>query len=575
MGLLHRTVPTAKKRLLAGPSGPPAPHSLGAHRTMDSSENTQRRLRLGALPTCSTRKQKCLLAVLAVFLCWLTAIWLLSSKLEISSVYLDGNRTLDNNLIGLIRTVGEARALSIPVNESRMALFSAVERVASGGSGAVPGPLSSGMDVLEWELFSALEGIGREANVLGCHMDSGVLDARLPVEGVVLLSANLRNSESIMPNFMLQLLRFVGRLPQGAVVVSIYESGSTDQTWVWLDVLRRLLDFADVPNNVTFRGGLIRGRSENRIGFLAKVRNAVLDPFIRRGPSQGLSESSDTSLTTHWDVDKVVFVNDVFFCAHHIFRLARHDADIACGLDFVRRMNGLSKEDQRLLMVKDLSTSAGLPLWFINFASHWYWLLKQWRRYLGRRSYVLRHIPLIFYDKWVSHDMNGKQFLNYPPYVSDEYGAARLKDGLPFPAQCCWNGLVVFTAAPFQAGIHFRNHEPGECAGSECFLMCHDFFRLGYGKVVVDPGVRVAYTYDDAVGVYSEDLVRNIGFVSWGEAESKAIDQPPRALETVECCDLQEGKEIVDFEHGCHDFSVDRKNFTKIHLDAISVGEDS
>ena len=564
---------TAEKRLPAGPSGPLALPSFPA---MNFSNKVQRNLRLGALPRLRTRNHAWMLLIFGVLLCWLVAIWDLSSDIERSSIYLDGNGAPDDNLLGLLKTIQEARALSIPAEESRMALFSAVEKVMTGGRQGIPGQFRTEVDALESKFVSALGGIERDAHVLECDKDSGVLDVELPVDGMVLLSANLHNSEEIMPNFILQLLRAVGRVPQGGMGVSIYESGSTDQTWIWLDALRCLLDFAQVPNNVTYHGDLIRGSvPQNRIGFLAKVRNAVLDPVVLRAALQYGLETSDNRWSTSWNIGKVVFVNDVYFCAQHIFRLAKLDGDIVCGLDFVRTMSGLSKEDQRLLMVKDLTTNFSFPVGIANFVSHWYWLLKQWRRYLGKRSYVLQSIPLIFYDKWVAHDINGKQFLNYPPYVSDEYGAQRLKDGFPFQAQCCWNGLVVLSAEPFKRGIQFRSHEPGECAGSECLLMCHDFFRLGYTNVTVDPGVRVAYTYDDAIVVYSEDFVRKIGFISWDKTDVMPITQPFLAPELVECCELQEGKEIVDFEHGCHDFNVYSKNFTELHLKSLGRGNDS
>lgn len=37
-----------------------------------------------------------------------------------------------------------------------------------------------------------------------------------------------------------------------------------------------------------------------------------------------------------WAADKVVFLNDVYFCARDVVRLLHHDADIACGMDFDR-----------------------------------------------------------------------------------------------------------------------------------------------------------------------------------------------------------------------------------------------
>ena len=37
-----------------------------------------------------------------------------------------------------------------------------------------------------------------------------------------------------------------------------------------------------------------------------------------------------------WAAERVVFLNDVYFCARDVVRLLNHDADMACGLDFDR-----------------------------------------------------------------------------------------------------------------------------------------------------------------------------------------------------------------------------------------------
>ena len=54
-----------------------------------------------------------------------------------------------------------------------------------------------------------------------------------------------------------------------------------------------------------------------------------------------------------------------------------------------------------------------------------------------------------FYDLWVGRDANGAMFLKEEPYATDPYTLQRLPWGLPFPAKCCWNGLVALNAAPF------------------------------------------------------------------------------------------------------------------------------
>jgi hypothetical protein len=48
---------------------------------------------------------------------------------------------------------------------------------------------------------------------------------------------------------------------------------------------------------------------------------------------------------------------------------------------------------------------------------------------------------------------------------------------------------------------------PGECRASECSLVSHDLHRLGFGRVVVDPGVQVAYEHWDAAGMHIDTVV--------------------------------------------------------------------
>ena len=70
-----------------------------------------------------------------------------------------------------------------------------------------------------------------------------------------------------------------------------------------------------------------------------------------------------------------------------------------------------------------------------------------------------------------------------------------------------------------------RGHEKGECAASECTLLCNDFQRLGYNKVVVDPSVRMAYNHKDAQDVRKEQFVKGIRLTDWADIQSApAID---------------------------------------------------
>lgn len=47
-----------------------------------------------------------------------------------------------------------------------------------------------------------------------------------------------------------------------------------------------------------------------------------------------------------WPADRLVFVNDVFFCAGDLMRLLQHgDADVACGMDFMAWKDPPSSND--------------------------------------------------------------------------------------------------------------------------------------------------------------------------------------------------------------------------------------
>jgi len=122
---------------------------------------------------------------------------------------------------------------------------------------------------------------------------------------------------------------------------------------------------------LAYTGGVTRQDNEQRIDFLARVRNKALGPlhwhqnhsdngsnhnnhgqsssssshtYLHSNIKSSSSSSSDggvNATTTNDDgdhvvfkADKVVFLNDVYFCAQHIHRLLAHEeANLACGLD--------------------------------------------------------------------------------------------------------------------------------------------------------------------------------------------------------------------------------------------------
>ncbi|GFR42846.1 hypothetical protein Agub_g3804 [Astrephomene gubernaculifera] len=349
-----------------------------------------------------------------------------------------------------------------------------------------------------------------------------------------LIAANLVNCEAIMPYWILEVLRLGLLLSGNSMVlagfsqnvanaqgsasadgylphISVYESGSKDNTVPWLLVAEQLWGAAGMRTFVVVNGSLTRQmvtdpfsgkyHKQHRIQFLASVRNAALEPLYGAPPGT---------------YDNVVFVNDVFFCAADLFRLTHLKADIACGLDFEvwvghkkGHMSGITQRnfDQRRRRRRLQSSSgasnaadastADLTLHTsINQMSdvHLDELVRQMAAE-GRIRNAPVKIKYNFYDTWVSRDISGKQFVSDVPYISDRRTRDILSKGMPVPVKCCWNGAVIINAAPLVNGLRFRSgiSEKGECDSSECSLLCQDYRRVGATRVVVDPSVRVAY----------------------------------------------------------------------------------
>ncbi|KAL0027056.1 hypothetical protein WJX79_002008 [Trebouxia sp. C0005] len=277
-----------------------------------------------------------------------------------------------------------------------------------------------------------------------------------------------------------RMLHLLASLPLGTAFLSVYESGSTDSTGAWLEVLRDLMACIGTPHRIVIGGSLMRGEEQDRIDFLAQARNRALEPLwlsaaalsdpsaaARGGLAKEMAawdifSARDTS-NTMWHAQKIVFFNDVYFCAQDVFRLLQHKADMACGMDFDRpKIDGLPHPEQRRMF--------GWYLW------HKYAVPRAIGRFLGRSGLITKHWRLDpdiqaafqakstmgFYDTWVARDSDGNLFLKDPPYVTDPYSLQRIALGLPFPVKCCWNGLVVMSAAPFsQHNLRVRMHKEG------------------------------------------------------------------------------------------------------------------
>ena len=272
-------------------------------------------------------------------------------------------------------------------------------------------------------------------------------------EKIFIVSTHWNNERILRDHWNAQVLRLAEHLGPRNVFVSVYESGSWDDSKGALRELSLALDAINVPNHIVLdsithkdvinnpsntAGWIsIPGDEEKkelrRIPYLSNIRNLSLRPLLEL---QGKG-----SLFT-----KILFLNDVIFTVEDVLTLLdtndrRYAA--ACSLDFSKP-----------------------PKIYDTFAI---------RDYLGHE---------ILMQEW--------------PYFRSKRSREALKSLQDIPVSSCWNGMVFMDAEPFYNNTHplrFRGI-PDSLAqfhleASECCLI-HQDNPLGTG-VWINPQVRVGY----------------------------------------------------------------------------------
>jgi hypothetical protein len=109
-------------------------------------------------------------------------------------------------------------------------------------------------------------------------------------------------------------------------------------------------------------------------------------------------------------------------------------------------------------------------------------------------------VPFIYYDTFALRDSSGSKAVPQMwPYFLSSASREALEKNLPVPVQSCWNGAVVFKAAPFYAStpLRFRGVSDSlarhHLEGSECCLIHADYRREDGEGVWLNPNVRVGY----------------------------------------------------------------------------------
>lgn len=131
-------------------------------------------------------------------------------------------------------------------------------------------------------------------------------------------AVNLRNSEEVIPTMVCELERLISAVGETHIFISIFENDSTDNSSSLLASFATKLDSLGVRNRITHGlSGLGRRKDEHRIEHLVRMREAVMEPFWES------------------EYDRVIFSNDVSWCAEDVLRLLSHgNTDLACGMDF-------------------------------------------------------------------------------------------------------------------------------------------------------------------------------------------------------------------------------------------------
>ncbi|CAI7581946.1 unnamed protein product [Penicillium viridicatum] len=272
-------------------------------------------------------------------------------------------------------------------------------------------------------------------------------------EQIYIASINWNNELILRSHWIKALTQLVLKLGPENVFVSIYESGSYDNTKGALRELDWELERMRVHRNITLSpvthedelaapaGGegwisTPDGKKQlRRVPYLARIRNLNLLP-LQDLARQGIM------------FDKILFLNDVVFTPNDALELLHtNDGKYAasCALDFSKPPN--------------------------------------------------------YYDTFALRDSKGHEpIMQTWPYFSSAASRHAMKNMSPVPVTSCWNGIVAMSASPFIASspLRFRGI-PDSLAryhleGSECCLI-HTDNPLSVEKgVYLNPLVRVGYS---------------------------------------------------------------------------------
>ena len=266
------------------------------------------------------------------------------------------------------------------------------------------------------------------------------------------LASMIANSENIIEDWIKEMKKIINYLGEKNVMLSIIENGdSKDNTREYLIKFKDYLDNNNIRNKIIIEHLIDDPRKKifnNDINYI-RYNRILFYSQLRNKALDLLYETKDIDFNN----TKIVYFNDIIFAYEDIIKLIstnNENYDTVCGLDF----------------------------------------------------------NIYFYDTWVSYDLDGNGLRHGYPYFINSEGQEQLINLKPIRIFSCWNGVMVFTAAPLEnKKLQFRveNYTPTiqyplnsyqqRSFESECTYIHIDMENLGYTKRLLNPDVKFAYEY--------------------------------------------------------------------------------
>jgi len=266
------------------------------------------------------------------------------------------------------------------------------------------------------------------------------------------ITAMIVNMEDIINNYLVEMSKLINYLGGENVIVSIVENGdSTDNTRDYLMKFQKYLNNRNITNRFFLEHEIEDPRLEQFL-FEEDSHQYLRIKYYATLRNRCFDLLYD--LPIDFSNTKIIYFNDIIFEYENIINLLstnNEDYDAACGLDFYD----------------------------------------------------------VFYDSWVSIDLSGYSLLHDFPYFANKEAQDLFINHRPIRVFSCWNGIIVFNAAPLKdRKVQFRYESDPErepihrlCSDqqynfeSECTYFHIDLHALGYTKKFINPDVRVAYLY--------------------------------------------------------------------------------